>query len=152
MGEYYDKDQFTGDAKQGQEQKQTGWGYGTEYSRGTGAGWGGGAQGQKPTPPRPPQRSKKEDEAWWYSWPAIIILFSLGAWPIALILLFYNMFAVADKQRKKSVSREVERTVERVMRKAAKRVDKRGPQECVRRHRVDRVFKQVHEDGYWKSY
>ena len=145
MGEYYDKDQFTGGATQGQEQKQTGWGYGTEYSRGTGAGWGGGAQGQNPAPPpRPPQRSKKEDETWWYSWPAIIILFSLGAWPIALILLFYNMFAAADKQRKKSVSREVERTVERVMRKAAKRVDKAADQtETVLRRTTEEVGQSV---------
>lgn len=45
---------------------------------------------QRPPVRRPPQ--KKPDNSGWYSWPIIIVLFALGIWPIALVLLFINIF------------------------------------------------------------
>ena len=60
MDEFYDKEKFTG--------KQPGSSSG----------------GRQTPPPRPPQ--KKQDNSGWYSWPLIIILFAVGAWPLALIL------------------------------------------------------------------
>ena len=44
---------------------------------------------------RPPQ--KKPDNSGWYSWPLIIVLFALGIWPIALVLLFVNIFSDEKK-------------------------------------------------------
>ena len=159
MGEYYDKDRFNGGGESGQNaqqgQKATGWGYGTEYSRGTGAGWGGapgGGSGQRSTPPpKQPQRPKQgKNDAWWYSWPAIIILFSLGAWPIALILLFYNMYVVADQGRKKAVDQKVASVVERAVQKASRQVDKAADktEAAVRRaaENAGKSFEQVARD------
>lgn len=47
--------------------------------------------------PRPPQR--KQDDADWGKWVAVIILFSIGLWPIAFLVLF-SMFS-REKKRKK---------------------------------------------------
>ena len=111
MGEYYDKDKFTGGrASSGGRSPE-------------------GGQGFTPPPPKPPQ--KKEDNSGWYSWPLIIILFSLGIWPIALILLFFNLFGDEKKRGKGSraagggerFERKVESAVERAVRRAEERAD-----------------------------
>ena len=60
--------------------------------------------GQKP-PQRPP-RKKPGDDAW-YSWPVIIVLFALGIWPIALVLLFINIFGGEDA-KKSTTQKKVE--------------------------------------------
>ena len=85
MGAYYDKDKFTG---------------GRAPSGGRSSD---GGQGSAPPPPRPPQ--KKEDNSGWYSWPLIIILFSLGIWPIALILLFFNILEMTKTKAKRTAGR-----------------------------------------------
>lgn len=104
MDEYYDKDKFTG----GQQ-----------------------PSGSQRPPQRPPQ--KKPDNSGWYSWPVIIILFAMGIWPIALVLLFFNIFG--DEKRKKQPSSQrrpsaeermesaVEDAVERAMAKASAKMD-----------------------------
>lgn len=80
--------------------------------------------GQKP-PQRPPQ--KKPDNTGWYSWPAIIVLFAIGLWPVALFLMLKNIFgsAAASGQRKPSAEARmetaVEDAVERAMAKAAEK-------------------------------
>ncbi len=90
--------------------------------------------GQRP-PQRPPQ--KKTNNSGWYSWPIIIVLFALGAWPFALILMFFNIFG--DEKRKKDPSSQrgssagkrsegtvedaVEDAVERAMAKATAKVE-----------------------------
>ena len=72
MGEYYDKNKFTGGRPSG-EQHRT---------------YGGRAGGSTPPPSRPyRQPPGNQDNSGWYSWPVIIILFALGIWPIALALL-----------------------------------------------------------------
>ena len=63
MSDYYDRDKFTG----------------------------GGSGGQQ-NPPPPPPHKKPDNNAGWYMWPLIIILFATGVWPVALILLFVNIF------------------------------------------------------------
>ena len=111
MGEYYDKDKFTG-------------------NRGT----AGGGQSTPPPPPRrpyqspPPPPRKQQNNSGWYSWPVIIILFSLGIWPIALVLLFFNLFGDSKKKSVNTSSRtqsqqraayerqQAESAVERAMR------------------------------------
>ena len=92
--------------------------------------------GQRP-PQRPPERvpQKKPNNSGWYSWPIIIVLFALGAWPFALVLLFLNIFR-DEKQKKQPASQRrpsaeermesaVEDAVERAMAKAAAKVDSR---------------------------
>ena len=64
MDDYFDKEKFTG----------------------------GEGSFQDPPPPRRPQ-PRKQDNSGWYIWPVIIILFAVGAWPIALALLFLNIFS-----------------------------------------------------------
>ncbi len=86
MSEYYDKNKFSG------------------------------RQGGTPPPPRPTpppprrpaapspgngRRSTGGSEVWWRSWPAIIILFALGLWPIALGLLIYNIMQEDKEQRQR---------------------------------------------------
>ena len=112
MDEFYDKEKFTG--------KQPGSSSG----------------GRQTPPPRPPQ--KKQDNSGWYSWPLIIILFAVGAWPLALILLFFNLSG--DSRRKKNgqsaahqadAIRQAESAVERAMRRAEQQTGRAG--ECIDR-------------------
>ena len=42
--------------------------------------------GGQPTPSRPPR--KRPDNSGWYRWPVIIVLFAMGIWPVALLLLY----------------------------------------------------------------
>ena len=101
MDDYFDKDKFTG-----------------------------GGQGKTPPPPRPPQRPPQQNNAGWYSWPVIIILFSLGIWPVALVLLFLNIFGDSGRRknpggtRQSSAARQGESAVERAMRSAEARADR----------------------------
>lgn len=75
------------------------------------------------TPPRrPPQ--KKQDDWDWIKWPIVIILFSMGLWPVAIIALaFFSQKkkkdrAAAAEQR----SREAQERVERAMKEAEERI------------------------------
>lgn len=82
MGEYYDKNKFTG---------------------------GSPGQGQTPPSSPPPYQPppKRKENTGWYSWPVIIILFCVGAWPIALALLLYNIFS--ENKRKDQQNAAVRR-------------------------------------------
>ena len=81
--------------------------------------------GQQP-PQRPPQHppQKKQDNSGWYSWPVIIVLFALGIWPVALFLMFLNIFGdekrkkTPPSQRKPSVEARMEETVESAVERA----------------------------------
>ena len=140
MAGYYDKDKFTG-----------------------------GRNEQTPPPrrdyqaPPPPPRKPNNNNSGWYSWPVIIILFALGAWPVALALLFLNIFS----DQKRSASRNAgtsrnksftfdsraESAVERAMRKAERQVGKaeNTVDQAVERamehmeRTLDRTARQVHQ-------
>lgn len=91
-----------------------------EYSqRGTGE--------QRPPVRRPPQ--KKPDNSGWYSWPIIIVLFALGLWPVALILMFINIFGDEKRkkqpasQRKPSAEERMESAVENAVERAKAKVN-----------------------------
>ena len=91
MGEYYDKEKFTGGRPSGggprNSQTPPPGGYPPPPNRGP---------YQTPPPRRPyqaPPPVRKKNNSGWYSWPVIIILFAVGAWPIALALLFLNIFS-----------------------------------------------------------
>ncbi len=111
----------------------------------------GGGQRRQPPPPPP----KKDENANWYTWPLIIILFSLGAWPIALILLYFTLFG-SDKKSggSKSASfeqagRDIESAVERAMRKAGERAG-RGADRAVEKsedalRRTDEALRRAAE-------
>ncbi len=85
-----------------------------------------------PPPPRPqPQPPKNSsNNSGWYSWPVIIILFSLGIWPVALALLFFNLFGDSSKRKnqnaasRKTAYSQAESAVERAMRNAEARADR----------------------------
>ena len=94
MGDYYDKNKFTGGGRQP-----------PDYS----------------DPPRRSSGRKGQDNTGWYSWPLIILMFAVGAWPIALILLFFNTFGGESNQKRRSaagakVEKSVEDAVDKVMR------------------------------------
>jgi DNA-binding Lrp family transcriptional regulator len=113
MGEYYDKDKFTGSG------------------------------GRTPPPNRPYRQPppKKTNNSGWYSWPVIIILFSLGIWPVALILLLVNIFGEGQKRSPSSQSRsadEARSAVERAMRKAEDRTSRAE-------QKVERAFDRAGE-------
>ena len=74
--------------------------------------------GERP-PQRPPQ--KKNDDNDWGKWIAVIVLFSLGLWPIAFIVLF-SFLADSKRKEKSRVAREREARVERALRQAEARV------------------------------
>ena len=125
MGEYYDKEKFTGSRP------------------------GGPAGGPVPPPPPPPRYyqtpPKKSGSSGWYSWPVIIICFSLGIWPLALALLFYNIFsdgkkrpASAARPRPADYDAQARSAVERAMHKAESRVNQAEKQ-------VGRAFDQAGE-------
>ena len=80
---------------------------------------------QRPPVRRPPR--KKPDNSGWYSWPIIIVLFALGIWPIALVLLFINIFGDEKRkkqpasQRKPSAEERMEDAVESAVENAVER-------------------------------
>lgn len=86
-----------------------------------------GAGGQRPPVRRPPQ--KKPDNSGWYSWPIIIVLFALGLWPVALILMFINIFGDEKRkkqpasQRKPSAEERMENAVENAVERAKAKVN-----------------------------
>ena len=71
------------------------------------------------TPPQPPQ--KRNDDSDWGKWIAVIVLFSLGLWPIAFIVLFSFLSESRRKERKRA-AREREARVERALEQAEARV------------------------------
>ena len=81
---------------------------------------------QRPPVRKPPQ--KKPDNSGWYSWPIIIVLFALGIWPIALVLLFVNIFGAEKRkkqpaaQRRPSAEARMEQAVEDAVAKAREKV------------------------------
>ena len=121
MGEYYNKDKFTG---QGGPSSAPGGGYQPPPDRGP---------YQTPPPNRPYQapQPKKQNNAGWYSWPVIIVLFALGLWFIALPLLFLNLFGGNNKKpaggregTSYPYNAQAQSAVERAMRKAESRVER----------------------------
>lgn len=135
MADYYNKDKFTGQG-------------GPSGGPGQSGAPGGGYQPppnqrsyqtpppnrgpyQAPPPNRPYQAPpNQQSNAGWYSWPVIIVLFALGIWPIALVLLFLNLFGGKKKPtntREGSAYRynaQAQSAVERAMRKAEGRVER----------------------------
>lgn len=118
----------------------------------------GGKRTPPPPPPRPPQR--KDNNSGWYSWPVIIILFSLGIWPVALALLFLNIFGDSGRRRNSSQQRtasssQAESAVERAMRNAEARADRAADKtdQAIRRaaqqveRTIDRTARQVEQAG-----
>ncbi len=132
MGEYYDKEKFTGGRPSGgpyNGQTPPPGGYPPPPNRGP---------YQTPPPRRPyqaPPPVRKKNNSGWYSWPVIIILFAVGAWPIALALLFLNIFNDGKRGGKTAGTPAGTRTaagydaqarsaVEQAIRRAESRVDK----------------------------
>ena len=106
MGQYYDKDKFTGGKRQP-----------PDYSD-------------------PPKRKQGQDNAGWYSWPLVILMFAVGAWPIALILLFFNIFGgETNQKRRNAAGARVERTVEDTVEKVMRTVDQKLAQTSERTDR-----------------
>ncbi len=116
MDDYFDKEKFTG----GQTPPR---------------------QTPPPYPPPPPRHQpppkyqppkNSSNNSGWYSWPVIIILFSLGIWPVALALLFFNLFGNSSSRKnqnaastaRKTAYRQAESAVERAMRSAEARADR----------------------------
>ena len=143
MGEYYDKEKFTGGRSSGGQTPPPG-GYQPPPNRGP---------YQTPPPRRPyqtpPPPNKKKNNSGWYSWPVIIILFAVGAWPIALALLFLNIFsdskrtgkgagASAGNRAGTAYDAQAQSAVERAIRKAETRVDKAET-------KVDQAFNKAGE-------
>ena len=76
--------------------------------------------GNTPPPPRPPQ--KKQDDLEWLKWPLIIILFSVGLWPLAILAIAYFNRDKKKVKRVKYSERETRERVERALRQAEARV------------------------------
>ena len=137
MAEYYDKDKFTGNRKpSGNSSYQS--------SRSSGGGYAPPPNRPYQQPPRQ-QSKKQQNNSGWYSWPVIIILFSLGIWPVALALLLFNLFGDSKKSGSQSAQKtatvydeHAESAVERAMRKAENRA---GETE----RKVERAFDRAGE-------
>ena len=82
---------------------------------------------QRPPVHRPPQ--KKPDNSGWYVWPLIIVMFGMGLWPVALVLLLINVFGTEKRkkqpasQRKPSAEERMESAVENAVERAKARVN-----------------------------
>ncbi len=147
MGEYYDKEKFTGGRPSGggprNSQTPPPGGYPPPPNRGP---------YQTPPPRRPyqtPPPVQKKNNSGWYSWPVIIILFAVGAWPIALALLFLNIFSDGKRGGKTAGTPAGTRTaagydaqarsaVERAIHKAEAKADRAGG-------KVDQAFDRAGE-------
>ena len=155
MGEFYDKEKFTGGrapsggASPNRQTPPNGGNYQSPPNRGP---------YQTPPPRRPyqtppQQQSRKQNKSGWYSWPVIIILFALGVWPIALALLFLNLFGDnksaggTSSQRysgqarsavEQSIDAQAQSAVERAIRNAGNRMDRAE-------NKVDEAFNRAGE-------
>lgn len=91
---------------------------------------------------RKPDKNKK-----WYTWPIIIVLFSLGIWPIALILLLFTLFD--DEKNSAGNSRNLqeryagESAVERAMRLAGERAEEAARAASDMAARVERAAERT---------
>ena len=134
MADYYDKEKFTGGKDVPPPRS-----YQTPP---------GGQRSYQTPPPRsyqtPPNR--KKSNSGWYSWPVIIVLFAIGLWPVALALLFMNIF---NDGKSKTVTRrsggttttyetQARSAVEEAIRKAENRVDRAE-------NKVDQAFDRAGE-------
>lgn len=75
--------------------------------------------------PQPPQPRKNPQEDWeWLKWPIIIILFSVGLWPLAIIAIaYFNRDKKKSRSRRaKTYDRDTQARVERALRQAEARV------------------------------
>ena len=72
---------------------------------------------------RPPQRppQKRSNDSDWMKWVVVIVLFSTGLWPIALVLML-SSFSTQKKNTKKQAAREREERVARALTQAEERV------------------------------
>lgn len=135
MADYYDKDKFTGgrNSTSGNpfEEQSPPKSYQTPP---------GGQRSYQTPPPRRPYQTppKKQNNSGWYSWPVIIVLFAVGLWPIALALLFVNLFGDKNRSKNANVSsrrsgtsassdgydEQARSAVEQAMRRAEKQVNR----------------------------
>lgn len=97
---------------------------------------------------------KKPDNTGWYVWPLIIVLFGLGLWPVALVLLFLTIFGDEKRkkqptsQRKPSAEERVERAVEEAVDRAMAKAREAGSRAAASRRaaapsEVDRAVADV---------
>jgi hypothetical protein len=77
--------------------------------------------GDTPPPQRPPQK-KQQDDLEWLKWPIIIILFSVGLWPLAILAIAYFNRDKKKVKRVKYSERETHERVERALQQAEARV------------------------------
>lgn len=75
-----------------------------------------------PSRPQPPRRQKPKDDMEWLKWPLIIILFSLGLWPLAILAIAYFNRDKKKVKRGKYTDRDTQERVERALRQAEARV------------------------------
>lgn len=70
--------------------------------------------------------NKKPDNTGWYSWPVIIILFALGLYPIALVLMFVNIFGLGSKKKSTRTRPSAESRMEQAVEDAVERAVERA--------------------------
>ena len=75
-----------------------------------------------PSRRQPPRRPKPKDDMEWLKWPLIIILFSLGLWPLAILAIAYFNRDKKKVKRGKYTDRDTQERVERALRQAEARV------------------------------
>ena len=75
-----------------------------------------------PSRPQPPRRQKPKDDMEWLKWPLIIILFSLGLWPLAILAIAYFNRDKKKVKRGKYTDRDTQERVERALQQAEQRV------------------------------
>ncbi len=127
MSEYYDKNKFSGSQP------------GTPPPRTPPPPKAPPKRPAPPPPTRQQRQSRPANEGWWYSWPVIVILFAMGIWPVALGLLFYNIFQddKQQKQRRQTASRRAAPQSESAAEQAIRRARERAA---------------AKEDGQWDEY
>ena len=74
-------------------------------------------------PPARPPSPKKQDDWEWLRWPAIILLFVMGLWPVAVFLIVYF-----SKQEKKANAAKQQRNTEERVARALERAEARVAQ------------------------
>ena len=90
-------------------------------------------------PKRQPQRSQDDWE--WIKWPLVIILFSMGLWPLAIIAIaFFNQNKKKKRVKIKYSSRETEERVARALERAERQVAYAREQVERETHPEERVF------------
>lgn len=107
--------------------------------------------GGRTPPPKPPK--KDGGDGGWISWPIIIVLFAVGAWPFALVLMFFNIFGGGSKKSASGAASKAQEAAERAAARAQEAAERAATkaQEAAKSARTSAPRKSAAQESMEKA-